>query len=613
MEHHIVAVVALIAVAGVVAQWVAWRTGLPAIVVLLAAGIAAGPGLGWLDPADTFGHLFQPLIGLAVAIIVFEGGLNLNLRELRAAGGGVLRLVALGAPLSWGLGAAAGHWLGGLSWPLAILFGAILIVTGPTVIMPLLRQARLHERPASYLKWEGIVNDPIGAVLAVLVLEFLSLQQHMGDGEAAGILAFNVVEGAVLALALGIGLPFAIRWAFRHSQAPEVLKTPILLASVLGIHTVCNLVQAEAGLIGATAFGVVLANIGITGLAELRRFKESLTVFLVSGLFIVLSANLDAETIGRVSWPILGATAAVMFVARPVSILISTIGADMPWRERALLAWIAPRGIVAAAVAGIATGRLQGAGYADAGLILPMVFSVIVATVVLHGLTIGPLARALGLAAKARSGLLVVGSSDWVVALARTVHALGVPVIVADRAGPALAEARRHGLETHATEVLSEDPESGLDLLEVDHVLAATRDDAYNALVCTRFAPEMGREQVHQIAPRSGAYTKADAATRDWRGRVVLREDAHHDHLAHLLKQGWSFRSIPFRGKLPDACRPDADGWNLLVVRPDGSLTVLSPEADAIVPAEGTLVRFAAPDPEPDPAARLQREPAAGR
>ena len=206
-------------------------------------------------------------------------------------------------------------------------------------------------------------------------------------------------------------MPFGIRTLFRRDLAPEYLKTPILLAGALGVYAAGEAIQPETGLVGATLFGVVLANIDVTGLQELRRFKEALTVFLVSGLFILLTANIDRQTVMMLSWPIAATTLAILFVARPLAIALATIGAKVSWRERLLVGWIGPRGVVAAAIAGVAGERLAKAGYPDARLVLPLVFAVIASTVVLHGLSLAPIARRLGLASGGRSGLLIVGAS----------------------------------------------------------------------------------------------------------------------------------------------------------------------------------------------------------
>ncbi|HSK39437.1 MAG TPA: sodium:proton antiporter [Arenibaculum sp.] len=607
MDTDILTVVLSIAVAGVAAQWFAWRTGLPAIVILLVVGILVGPVFGLIDPSVESGTALASVVGLVVGIIVFEGGLNLNLRELRAAGSGVLRLTVLALPLSWLFGTLAGHWIGGLSWPVATLFGAILVVTGPTVILPLLRQAKLQRRPASFLKWEGIVNDPIGALLAILILEFLIQTGGRGADtpeDAAVELGGHLALGTLVAIVLGIGLPFAIRWVFRRDQAPEMLKTPILLASVLAIYAASNAVQHEAGLVGATLFGLVLANIGITGIQELRRFKESLTILLVSALFILLTSALDPQVFERLSWRIVALVAAVLFVVRPAAIMIATIGSHMTLRERLLCAWIAPRGIVAAAVAGIAGTRLVENGFEDGELILPMVFSVIAATVVAHGFTIRWLAQRLDLTVSERPGLLIVGASRWTTRLATLLDRAGVPVVVADTSWSALRPARRSGLATACTELLSERAEEVFELERVDYVLAATDDDAYNALICARFAPELGRERVHQMAMHSGTLDARHLPSREWRGKIVSdrRLDVHA--IEGMMGDDWtlSARQIDAAGGGSKVVEARADWKPIVLVRPDGTLAFFSPERPVDVASGGTLIALETSGAERDSA-----------
>ncbi|RZL28300.1 MAG: sodium:proton antiporter, partial [Sphingomonas sp.] len=530
MEDTILLLVVGVAVAGVFGQWLGWKLKLPAIIPLLAIGALAGPVAGIIRPSVALGEVMRPAIGMAVAIIVFEGGLNLNLRELRSAGSGVLRLVAVALPLNWVFGTLAAHFVAGMSWPVSVLVGAILVVTGPTVIMPLLRQAKLEPRSASFLKWEAIVNDPIGATVTLLVLSFLTLSTTMSTGDAVLHLAWRTLIGGGIAAALGLVVPFGIRTLFRRDLAPEYLKTPILLAGALGVYAAGEAVQPETGLIGATLFGVVLANIDVTGLQELRRFKEALTVFLVSGLFILLTANIDRQTVLMLSWPIAATTLAILFVARPLAIALAMIGAKVSWRERLLVGWIGPRGVVAAAIAGVAGERLAKAGYPDAQLVLPLIFAVIASTVVLHGLSLAPIARRLGLASGGRSGLLIVGASSFTVALGEALREAGVPVLVVDRSALALKAARLAGLQTMRIEVLSVLGEETIDLRDYEHLLAATPDDAYNALVCTRFASELGRERVYQIAPdeSSGRH----AASREWRGKIAVDADMVHLRLS---------------------------------------------------------------------------------
>ncbi|MGC5799443.1 cation:proton antiporter [Sphingomonas sp. NFX23] len=575
MEDTILLLVVGVAVAGVFGQWLGWKLKLPAIIPLLAIGALAGPVAGIIRPSVALGEVMRPAIGMAVAIIVFEGGLNLNLRELRSAGSGVLRLVAVALPLNWVFGTLAAHFVAGMSWPVSVLVGAILVVTGPTVIMPLLRQAKLEPRSASFLKWEAIVNDPIGATVTLLVLSFLTLSTTMSTGDAVLHLAWRTLVGGGIAAALGLVVPFGIRTLFRRDLAPEYLKTPILLAGALGVYAAGEAVQPETGLIGATLFGVVLANIDVTGLQELRRFKEALTVFLVSGLFILLTANIDRQTVLMLSWPIAATTLAILFVARPLAIALAMIGAKVSWRERLLVGWIGPRGVVAAAIAGVAGERLAKAGYPDAQLVLPLIFAVIASTVVLHGLSLAPIARRLGLASGGRSGLLIVGASSFTVALGEALREAGVPVLVVDRSALALKAARLAGLQTMRIEVLSVLGEETIDLRDYEHLLAATPDDAYNALVCTRFASELGRERVYQIAPdeSSGRH----AASREWRGKIAVDADMVHLRLSDLMQGGAAFVVEPVPADA-DAGQP---GWPVAVVSAGGGFTLVSPDDES--------------------------------
>jgi Trk K+ transport system NAD-binding subunit len=453
--------------------------------------------------------------------------------------------------------------------------------------MPLLRQAKLKPRPAAFLKWEAIVNDPIGATITLLVLSFLTLSTTMSTSDALFELAWRTILGGSIAAALGIAAPFGIRTMFRRDLAPEYLKTPILLAGALAVYAAGEAIQPETGLIGATLFGVVLANIEITGLQELRRFKESLTVFLVSGLFILLTANIDRQTVLMLSWPIAATTAAILFVARPLAITLATLGARVSWSERLLVGWIGPRGVVAAAIAGVAGDRLALAGYADARLVLPLVFAVIASTVLLHGLTLAPIARRLKLASGERAGLLIVGASAWTVALGQALRGAGVPVLLLDRSLEALRPARQVGLSTMRVEVLSVIGEEVVDLRDYDYLLAATADDAYNALVCTRFAAELGRERVYQIAPDESS--GRNAAAREWRGKIAVATDMVHGRLSDLMKLGAVFLVEPVAAE-PLERTQSQPNWPIAVIAAAGTLALFSPEQQDEVPSPGDLI-----------------------
>ena len=594
MDQGVAIGVLCVGFGGLAAQWIAWRFRLPAIVLLFAVGLAVGPGLGLLHPTASLGRFLQPAVGLAVAIVVFEGGLGLEFRELRAAGEGVLRLTAVALPINWVLGSAAAHWIGGLGWGAASLFGAITVVTGPTVVLPLLRHTRLQRRAAAFLKWEAIVNDPVGAVLATLVLQAL-LAGRGGGVSMAGHLALRIGLALGLSAALGFGVAYALRWAFLHDHMPERLKTPALLVSAMTVYVLANLALEGAGLAAATILGVALANMGVPGLSELRRFKESLVVLIVSGLFILLTADLSRATLAGLSWPVAGLTLAVLFVVRPAAIWLATFGSGLSTAERALAAWVAPRGIVAAAVAGVAGLKLQSAGYKGAELIVPCVFAVIAATMVLHGFTLRPLARRLKLTLSDAPGLAILGASDWTTDMADCLNKAGIPTLLIDSFPGALDAARADGTPVLQAELLSESGMEGLDGRAVDYLICTTPDAIYNGTVCARLAPELGRERVFQVSPGARRLNERRGLSRESRGKVLGEASWDVSLFEELYGQGFRFRLTEEATGIDD--------MRVLGVHAGGEITVFSAEAAEAGEAERVLV-FAVPGKQSDQALR---------
>jgi len=522
---------------GVGAQWLAWRLKMPAIVLLAAVGLIMGPGLDLIHPSQYFGEFLRPVVSLCVAIILFEGGLSLQLRELKEAATGVRRLVYMGVPLAWFFSSLCAHYIGGLDWSVSLVFGAIMVVTGPTVIMPMLRHAALNRRIASYLKWEGIINDPIGVLLAVLVFQFF-IFQGAGSGwqEVIRSIGLAIVAGLVFG---GIG-GWLIGRTFREGLVPEYLKSPVMLGVVLVVYAVSDLIQQEAGLLTVTIMGIVVGNMNIPGIGDMKRFKEYITIMLVSVVFVSLTADLDVGSLGEIGWRGVGIIVAIMFLARPAAIMLATVGAKMEFNERLLLSWIAPRGIVAAATAGLMGPRLVDAGY-DAKVLLPLVFAIIFATVFSHGLTINWLANKLGLASKHRDRVLIVGASPWTVALAQMLHDMKVNVLLSDTSWHNLRPARLAGIPVFYGEILSEFAEESVELAHIRTVLAATRNDAYNALVCTAIAPEIGQRRVLQLALGGDAEEDPKALARPRRGDVAFHIEADFEKLWRLFVRGWTF------------------------------------------------------------------------
>lgn len=532
---------ALVGALGVGSQWLAWRLRMPSIVLMLLAGLIFGPLLGILDPAGQFGDMLGPMIAIAVAIILFEGGLTLNFHTLRDAATGVKRLVVLGAPLGWLASALTLHYVAGLSWASSAVFGGIMIVTGPTVIAPLLRQAKLQKRPAALLQWEAIVNDPVGALAAVLAFQVVIVLE---TASSAGAAAQDLTIGISVATLLGIAGGWGIARAFRLAYVPEYMKVPVLFVVLLSVFALSDSVLHESGLLAVTIMGIWVANARLPSYTELRRFKEHATVLLVSGVFILLAANMSWASLRSLDMTALLFVLAVILIARPLPVLAALSFSDVPWRERLLVAFTGPRGVVLVAVAGLFGERLVQIGIADADRIAPLAFALVAATVVLHGFTLTPMARLLGLTASSTTGVIILGGSRWSVALAEALQKMGLQVIIADPNHAHLRGARDAGIETFFGDILSKAAEERINLVAYEKLICATDNDAYNTLVATDLAPEFGRDNVFQVKRvREASSRHALPATLG--GRVIGGGKTYFEANA-LISQGWEFRVTGF-------------------------------------------------------------------
>lgn len=600
MENLVLAVT-LIGVLGIGAQWLAWRFNLPAIVLMAIAGIVAGPILGLFTallpegtPAGSppiealFGDFYRPLIGIAVAVILFEGGLTLNFSEIKGLTKGVRRLVMPGVPIAWALGTLVGHYIAGLSLPIAILFAGIMVVTGPTVIIPLLRQSKLDSRPATLLKWEGIVNDPIGALLAVFVYEVLTFDiSHGTSSQIAGTLLL----ASLLASLLGFALAHMIAFLFRNGHVPEYLKPPVLLACVLVCFEVANQLQHEAGLLSVTVMGVTLANARIASINELRHFKENITILLVSGVFVMLTANLTWDVIAAFDVRMMMFIVAMLFVVRPITVFVSTIGSGLPLSERVLVGWIAPRGIVAVAVSSFFGASLVESGFPDGEKLIPLAFGMVFATVVLHGFSIAPLAKLLGLASKKRPGVLIAGASPWSIVLASKLMEMDIPVTVADTSWRRLRPARLANIPTYYGELLSEVTEHHIDLNRYGYLLAVSGNEAHNALVCTDLAPDLGRAQIFQLNARGKGEDDRQALSFTLQGRTLLHSATGLDDLLGRHYSGWVYQRTKLSGEYtPDIYKAEMEEQSEIVaIKRRDALLFASQEAP-VKPEIGDIV-----------------------
>jgi NhaP-type Na+/H+ or K+/H+ antiporter len=554
---------------GVFAHWLAWRLRLPSILLLLIFGITLGQ---FINPDAALAELTKstpevaptllfPLVSLSVAVILFAGGLSLRIFELREAGQAVTRLCTVGVAVTWILTWWAARWLLGYDDRIAALFGAIMVVTGPTVVIPLLRHIQPMRRVGSTLKWEGIVIDPIGAVLAVLVFQTIAAFGAAAPG-------FLVLLALAKTIAIGFALGMGGGWLLAHFVSrywvPDHLQGAVFLTVALGLYAVSNVLQGESGLVTVTVMGIYLANQRQAPMRHVIEFKEHLVVLLIACLFIVLGSRLAPRDLAAFGWPGVLLLAAMVLVIRPVSVFAATVGTDLNWRERLFTGFVAPRGIVAAAVASVfslevvhlAAAHPEAEGIAalrdQARSLVPLSFLVIVGTVAIYGLTAAPLARWLGLAVPRPQGLLIAGGRRWVREMAAALHNDGVPVVLVDTSYPNVTEARLMGLTAHSTSILSEFVQDELDLSGIGRMLAVTPNDEVNSLACIECAHLFGRAGVFQLPPmRTSERSRSETMSEHLRGRILFSPEAVHDELSRRFAAGQEVKKTKITKEFP--------------------------------------------------------------
>ncbi len=535
MQTSLIISLAGIGFLAIACQWFAWWVKLPAILFLLIAGIVAGPLTGWLNPEALFGHLLFPFVSLAVAVILFEGALTLRIHEIKGLERIVRRMVTTGLAATWAVTSIATHLLLHLPWELSFLFGAVTVVTGPTVIVPMLRTVRPTARISNILRWEGIVIDPIGALLAVLVFEFIA-SGHRGGAFGHTLLTFAQILS--IGIVVGVGCGYLLGTILRRHWLPEYLHNVGTLSLVFVAFAVSDSIQPESGLLTVTVMGVWLANMRNVSVDNILDFKESLSVLLISGLFIILAARLNLADVRELGWAAAGVFLAMQFIARPLKILISTWGSSLSWRERALLAWIAPRGIVAAAIAALFAIRLGTQGYEQAPQLVPLTFLVIIGTVVLQSATARPIARLLKVAEPEPKGFLIIGASPVARAIAIALCEKGFRTLLADTYWDNIRAARMAGLATYYGNAVSEHADRNLDLVGIGRVLALSPQKELNALACVRYRSELGNESVFALPATAEKDKEEERIGTPRCGRLAFGYDVTYSKLASLLSQG---------------------------------------------------------------------------
>ena len=544
----------LILVLGVAAQWLAWKFKLPSILLLLGFGFALGQFSGvriddFLAPGDGHSSPLLSAVGLFVAIILFEGGLTLKFAELKVSGLPILRLCTFAVIFSSGLTTVFMMYGLGYDIRLAALIGSILTVTGPTVIAPLLRHVNPTRKMASIVKWEGIVVDPIGAILAVLVFK-IATAGNFAAAQAETLQAIGIMfaVGVVGALILAKGVELLLR----HHLVPDYLQPVFLLAVVALAFTGSNAIEKEAGLLTVTVLGIALANQRSVSVRHILEFKENLRILIISILFIVLSGRISASELQGALGKGLYLLAFLVIIGRPLSVFASLVfSKNATMKERTFLAFLAPRGIVAAAITSVFALEFEEAALAggfgtelspvilqQSRELVALVFLIIVGTVLIYGLGAVPLARRLGLASKSVTGVLFAGADPWARLAAKSLHDEGHRVLLLDTNFQNISAAKMLGLEAQRANILSEFAEEELDLNGISTLVAGTPNDEVNSMAAQRFIHQFTRAGVWQLAPREDEGHHRKSIAGEIRSQIAFMDRPTHALLSKIVAEG---------------------------------------------------------------------------
>jgi NhaP-type Na+/H+ or K+/H+ antiporter len=574
-EFALISIVIVIAL-GMFSQWLAWRIQWPSIVIMTIAGLLIGPILGLVNPQEGLGGLYSPIISLAVALILFEGSTSLDIRELKGISKSVFRIVTLGAFLAWIGGSLAAHFIAGLSLEISFIIGGLFVVTGPTVIIPMLRQAKLKPRVSSVLKWEGIIVDPVGPLLALFAYEIIKITSA-ASFQFIDLLPFFI--DFLLAIIVGYVIGILVSLLVSKGLFPEYLKSPIIFCFVLICFVIGEVIMHETGMLAVTIMGLTLARSKkyVHSIGSIGHFMENISVMLTSTVFILLTASLTRETIMETfTWPIILFVIAMLFLVRPLSIWLSTIGTELTLQEKTLVGWIAPRGIVALTVSGYFAEILIEDGYPNASILTSLTLALVFITVCAHGFSIGPIARKLGLANTDSSGVLIVGASSFSIAFAQQLKQMGTSVLIADTSDDRLYQARKLGMATYHGEILSEHSDFEVDMTPYETILAMKGDAAYNALVCQTYIPEFGYNNTFSL-PIGANQTQHTELPHSIKSNLLFGEGATFTELNKKVNIGYIMKTIKVESKqtiLKEQLK--VNGTPLCIKRKNGNLVFVT-------------------------------------
>ena len=594
---------------GIFAQWLAWRIKVPAILPLILTGLLVGPiatlftadGSKWLAPIyhtgiDGHGHgifpnndLLAHFVSLAIGIILFEGGLTLRFREARSVGRSILRLISIGSLITFIGAGLADHFIMGLSWPVSFLFGSLIIVTGPTVIAPILQNIPLNRNVATVLKWEGILIDPIGALVAVIVFEFVrSADPGMVYTGQAFMTFFGVILTGFILGGLGGYLLYLI---IKREAVPHYLLNVFILAFVLLIFVASNEIAHESGLLSVVVMGLVLANRDVPRINEILSFKESISVLLISMLFILLAANMEMDDLRLLvaDWRPLALFGFVALILRPLAVFVSTYGGNLSFREKLFISWVGPRGIVAAGIASLFGLELVRAGESGAEYITPLVFLIVLGTVLINATTARLVAKWLGVIQESSSGVLFIGATDFVITIGKYLHEEGRHVYFVDNNPNHIRRVKEAGMEGFVHNIYNEDLSDDYELLEVGYLLAFTSSDEVNAYSLNHYRDIFGERSAYRLLTDDELMKREAVAVAE--EEVFSFHDDFLD-LSEANRESPTIHELRIQGKedllekLP-AVLAEKYAAPLFVKYPDGSLFPLPKDLSTISIGDG--------------------------
>lgn len=580
---------ASIIILGIIAQWFAWKFKIPAILPLILIGLFVGPvstflsedGAQWIQPIWNGEKGFFPgeslfyFVSLAIGIILFEGGLTLKRGEITKVGPVIGKLITLGSLITFVGAGVATHFVFGLSWKISFLFSALIIVTGPTVITPILRNIPLKKDISAVLKWEGILIDPIGALAAVLVFEFISIEDQDAGYTREAFMEFGKI--VLIGFAFGISGGYALYMAIKKKLIPHYLLNVVSLSVVLLVFVQSDLFAHESGLLSVVVMGMFLGNSNLPNLKELLYFKESLSVLLISILFILLAANISLDEMLLVfNWQTALLLAVIIFILRPLGVFLSTTNSPLKTNEKLFISWVGPRGIVAAGIASLFGTKLVLLGEPGAEYITPLVFSVVLVTVLLNATTARLFAKIVGVFLKTPEGVLIVGASKFSRLIASYLQKNDRHVVLLDTNIFNINTAKELGLEAINADIYSVELTDNIELNDVGYLLAMTGSDEINSQAISRFGKEFGETGTYRLMTSEELQTNEPPSSKE------LFSDTHdYSKFTHVANKYPSIQEIPLDShdefiRLLKIIEKDEDAISLFLKHPEGFLDIVS-------------------------------------